>query len=281
VFVYCEPLPAQHWGTITRGSIHDRFAGSSLANNFTTDSDGGAGTLFTQSLVDDAVTLDSFGQGPHNRGLAQAFAGLKFGGNLAPALKAQAVLTGNISNQPPVNGVAVNDARARGTANASEIFQYIGAVPNILTLSYTLEGRLDDDSPGNTGTYISSQVAVFGESGYFFTSEITNLLDNGVFPKSFDFTSLQILDDTAGLIATRTANLSFRVDPGEIFYLFEQLDTAADRDSRAADAFGTLTAHFDRPELVRSLSVPEPNTLALFALGLAALTTARITGRTP
>ena len=233
------------WGVITRAAVRDAFSNSPLANNFTIDSDGGAGTLFTQSFVDDAVTLDSFGQGPHDRGLAQGFAALTLSGQQPPILKARAILTGNISNQPPVDGRPVNDAGARGTANASEIFQYIGAVPTVLTWSFTLEGRLVDpvdvDPEPNAATYIKAQVAVFPESGYFFTTEVVNLLDNGVFPKSFDFTSLQILDDTAGLVATRTANLSFGVVPGEIFYLFEQLDAQAFRDARAADAFGTLT----------------------------------------
>lgn len=64
--------------------------------------------------------------------------------------------------------------------------------------------------------------------------------------------------------------------PGEIFYLFEQLDTAAMRDAREADAFGTLTVQFDQPEFVRSLSVPEPSMVVLAALGLAAMVMANL-----
>jgi hypothetical protein len=273
-FVCSDSAPAQNWGTITRAAIRDAFINSSLANNFTVDGDGGAGVLFTQSLVDDAVKLDSFGQGPHDRGLAQGFAALSLNSRDPPILKARAILTGNISDQPPVGGVPVNDAAARGTASASEVFQYIGAVPTVLTWSFTMEGRLVDpigDPEPNAATYIKAQVAIFPEGGYFFTTEVVNLFDSGVFPKNADLISLQILHDTAGSIATRTANLSFGVTPGEIFYLFEQLDAQAFRDARAADAFGTLTVQFDQPDLVRSLSVPEPAALTLLTLGLTVL----------
>ena len=90
-------------------------------------------------------------------------------------------------------------------------------------------------------------------------------------PTASDLTTLQILDDTGGAMASRTATLSFSVTPGETFYVWERLDTSARLDARYADAFNTMTAAFDHPELVVAVNnVPEPGCLPLLLCGFAA-----------
>lgn len=65
----------------------------------------------------------------------------------------------------------------------------------------------------------------------------------------------------------QVADLTFPVVPDEIFCLWQKLETSAVRGTRSADAFSTMTSVFDQPNLVESLSFPEPATLGVLVLG--------------
>ena len=67
--------------------------------------------------------------------------------------------------------------------------------------------------------------------------------------------------------AFQIADLTFPVVPDEIFYLWQKLETSAVRGTRSADAFSTMMSVFDQPNLVESLSFPEPATLGVLAIG--------------
>ena len=174
-------------------------------------------------------------------------------------------------------------AHAFTGAFASDIFQYTGTTADpAFGLSFSLDG-LVSDLPGNFETYIVAQVAVFNLANYQFSSDFGTLVSEfGAVPKAYDLTTLQILDDTGGAMASRTVTLSFSVTPGEIFYVWERLDTSALRDTRYADAFNTMTSAFEHPELVVAVNnVPEPGSLVLVLCGFApfALSRARRGGR--
>lgn len=270
------------WGVQTVTGIGDIFL-SGGQNNFTFDGNGGVGVPVASSLVDDAVTRDFFGQGPHNRGVAEAFGGLKLTNNQVPVLKTRAVLTGNLSNQPPAFGSFVNGAVGEVGVFASEMFRYTGSVPTTLNLTFTLEGMVSD-TPDDVLTGIFGEAAVFHEGGYQFFADLGTLIfEFGATPKqsngveAVDTTSLVISGDTGGNKVTRTTTLAFDVQPNEVFYVWEKLDVFAVRGARSADAFSTMTAEFDQPGLVVALSVPEPASLMLIgAAGAWGLTRRRV-----
>lgn len=263
------------WGTQTSVSLGDMFP-SGGQNNFSFDADGPVdpvsgspegGAPVTHSLVDDATQLDSRGTGPWNRGVAEASAALQFGAVAAPAvLRARAVLTGNTSNQP-----GVTDASAFTEAFASDLFQYIGSSPTNLSITFTMTGSIANspaDPTFQTGLFAS--VAVFEPADYFFTSDLGALQFDIPHPvaKALDQNTLRT---TASGTSTLTTTLTFAVQPGEQFYVWQKLSAWAAGDARFADAFSTMTATFDQPNLVRSLAVPEPGTAALLSAGLVGL----------
>ena len=258
------PAKAQPlWGTETSVRVADVHTGSGQDNQ-TFASGGGPGIWGNQSLIDDAVSLDSFGNGPHDRGITQAYSSLRFNNGQVPALRARSILTGNTSGRAGVNGAVVG-----ASAFASELFQYVGVSPATLTLTFTLEGEVFDPVPEPLfdGTDIHAPVAVFETTNYDFIDDLSTLIfEQGAIPKALDDTTLVIEDDTNGAAIVLTTELAFDVEPDEQFYVWAELQTGAFRGTRFADAFGTLTAEFDQPDLVVPLSVPEPSTCALLLL---------------
>lgn len=242
------------YGVRTSVSISDVLSSGS-ENNPSFDFDGGPGTFLTASGVNDL------------RGTADSLAGLNFTSNQPPILRSRSVLSGAHTLLPGVVG-----AHATTLAFASGLFQYIGPTPGTLHLAFSLDG-LVSDLPADLLTYIVAQVAVFNLANYQFSSDYGTLVSEfHAVPKASDLTTLQILDDTGGAMASRTTTLSFSVTPGETFYVWERLDTSALRDARYADAFNTMTAAFDHPELVVAVNnVPEPGSLPLLVCGVAAL----------
>jgi uncharacterized protein (TIGR03382 family) len=266
------------WGTQTSVSLGDMFS-TGGQNNFSFDADGPVdpatslpegGAPAAHSLVDDSTQLDSRGTGPWNRGVAEASAALQSGPVAAPAtLRARAVLTGNTSNQ-----AGVSDAAAFTEAFASDLFEYTGSSPTNLSITFTLTGSVANffaDPTFQTGLFAS--VAVFESTNYFFSSDLGALRFNTVRPvlKAYDTNTLVRTTDTAGGTATLQKTLTFSVVPGEQFYVWQKLAAWAAGDARSADAFSTMTATFDQPGLVQSLSVPEPGTATLLAAGLLGL----------
>ena len=93
--------------------------------------------------------------------------------------------------------------------------------------------------------------------------------------KDYDDSALRRIDDTAGSTVTLQTTLTFGVAPGEQFYVWQKLAAWAVGGTRSADAYSTMTASFDQPELVRSLSVPEPALAVLLGAALLSLGSVR------
>jgi hypothetical protein len=271
-------VAAPVWGTLAVASLGDmRSTGGQ--NNFTivgsTDPADGEGVASSSASIDDSTMLDFRGTGPWNRAFVDASATISGGATATPAtLRARAVLTGNISNQ---SGVV--DAAATAMAFASEEFQYIGAAPGSLSITFTLTGSLDNspvDPFLQTGVFASA--VIFPSANYEFTTDHDHLVFNlGITPKAEDFVSTLVVTSGSGGAFTRSVTLTFSVTPGETFHVWQRLDTWAAGDDRFADAFSTLTSSFDQPHLVRSLSVPEPGiALLLGAAGLVAWRARRV-----
>lgn len=280
-------LAAPFWGTHTDVSLADMFPNGGQ-NNPTIRSDGPrdptsgepeGGALTSHSLIDDATTLDSRGTGPWNRGIAEASATIAGGSIPAPAtLRARAILTGNVSSQ-----AGVSDASAFSTAVASDLFQYVGAVPTNLSITFRMTGSLANSPADPTfQTVLAAAVAVFAEPNYRFETSLGSLRFEppAATAKAFDETTLRRTTDTGGNTISLQRTLNFAVQPGEQFYVWQRLAAWAAGDARAADAYSTLTATFDRPDLVQNLAiVPEPGTALLFGLGIALLAGRRGRGR--
>jgi hypothetical protein len=246
-----------HWGTQTVVSITDVGSGGGESNP-STDLKGGAGAFLAGSSANDL------------RGTGDAAATLQAVQNKVPILRSRSVLSGGVSGAPGVTG-----ARVTAGAFASEMFRYNGSVPTTLSLTFTLEGTVSD-LPADSLTRITSEVAIFNAANYAFSSSFDTLVfEMGATTKAFDRTTLRILDDTGGSLATRTTVLTFQVIPGEIFYLWETMETSARRDMRSSDAFNTMIAEFDRPELVTPGSVPEPGVLAYLLAASCLIATVR------
>jgi hypothetical protein len=262
------------WGTLADASLGDmRSTGGQ--NNFTfagsTDPADGEGVSSASASIDDSAQLDSRGTGPWSRGFVDASATLTGGAIPAPAiLRARAVLTGNVSDQS-----GVTDASGFATSFASDEFQYLGTSAGMLSITFTLTGRLDNSPSDPTfQTGVFGGVAVFPSANYVFTSDHDELVFTlGVTPKDEDWLdTLVVTTGNGSATFTRTTTLTFSVAPGEVFYVWQRLATWAAGDDRFADAYSTLTSSFDQPQLVRSLSVPEPAHAALLlaaGVGLA------------
>lgn len=269
---------APFWGTHTTVSVADMF-GNFGQNNVTVVDDGPrdpitnapvGGALTSHGLIDDSTTLDSRGTGPWDRALAEASATINGGPVPAPStLRARAILTGNVSDQP-----GVTDATAFSTAFASDLFQYTGNVPTNLSITFRMTGSLANNPGDPSGqTLLAAAVAVFADANYRFETSLDTLRFEGSTPpvtKAVDQSTLLRTLHTSGNTIALQRTLTFSVVPGEQFYVWQRLSAWAAGDARAADAYSTLTATFSQPDLVQNLAIiPEPGTGLLLGVGLA------------
>ncbi|QDU55972.1 hypothetical protein [Aeoliella mucimassa] len=272
----CWAQAPPKWGTQTFSSVGDIFAGGGQTN-FTFDTAGGAGIPIAESLLDDSVTTDFAGRGPWDRAYARSFTGLPFTRNVIAPMRAEARLTGNRSNVA-FAGELPAGAVAWSSAFVSDQFQYTGSQATTLSLTFELEGIVDDPvgtngSIANALTNIHASAAVFEDTpNYEFFDGIGTLLSElGATVLShnnapaYDLDTLLIENDTAGAKAMRTTTIDFDVVPGQTFYVWQTLRAEAAYGTRVADAFSTLTAEFSQPDLVERVGfvVPEPSGLLL------------------
>lgn len=271
------------WGARSISSLGDIRSGGGQTN-FTQDYGGGAGIPIAESGVDDSVTPDAFTGEIWDRGMTRGFTGLTFAGNQPNPMRAEAVLTGSRSGDFRFGSFPAGASAWTGVF-VSDLFVYTGSAPTTLSLSYQLDGLLADTGAYSTIadplTRIHAQVAVFEDTpSYMFMDGIgtllsevgATLLETGGVP-AMDLDTLLIDSDTNGQRVTRSTSVSFDVVPGQTFYVWQTLRASAAFGEREADAWGTLTASFDQPESVSSLSnVPEPSTvllmLALILMGI-------------
>lgn len=280
VLIHAQPVAADllQWGTNAYASISDilTFGGD---RNETIDGSrdlfAGALNASSHALLDDATTLDSFGNGPWNRGLAEASAELQFATNTIPELKARAILTGNTATQSS----SVSGARGFSQASAVELFQYTGTAPSTLTLTLTLDGIVQEHFDGSP-TGLLGLLGVFEENDDFrYATDRGTIIEFGgdakqdVTPGGTGgraFLNLAIARDTGGVRETVTGDVTIGVVPGEVFYVTTALSAQADDEDNFADAFGTLRATFDDPSvvIVHNVVIPEPATACLIGVGL-------------
>jgi hypothetical protein len=282
-----SPAWAQLWGVRGSSSIGDIRSGGGQSN-FSFDASGGAGIPIAEVMIDDAVTSDSQGRGPWDRGTTHGFAGLAFAANRPPSLLAEAILTGNRSNVFEFGSLPAGAVAGAGMF-ASDLFQYTGPAPATLSLTITLEGVVSDPAGNviaNPLTFLDANIAVFADTTHYaFVSDVSTLvaefgatLKQHAGTDAVDLTTLKIDDDTGGATAMRQTTLMFDVVPGETFYVHQTLSASAAFGTRLADAFSTLSGEFDQPQFVRSLStpVPEPASIVLLVLGAMGLCVRRL-----
>ncbi len=256
------------WGTNAYASISDILLSGGDRNETldgTRNPFAGVMASSSHALVNDAVTLDSFGNGPWDRGVAEASAALQFAMNEIPELKAKVILTGNTATQPS----SVLGARGFARASAVELFQYTGATASTLTLTLTLEGTVQE-SFDTSSTGLFGSLGVFEENDNFAYANDTGTIREFRGAPKQDVTpggtggsailNLSIPLDTNGLEETVTGDVTISVVPGEIFYVFTGLSADATFGNNFADAFGTLRATFDDPSVVtiHNVIIPEP-----------------------
>ena len=219
--------------------------------------------------------------------LSRSFTGLPFTRNVIAPMRAQSILTGNRSTQSFLGDLPAG-AVATADAFISDQFQYTGSQAMTMSLTWNMEGIVDDpvgigSEVANGLTQIRAAAAIFEDTPqYRFLDDVPTLVaelgatlkqSNGVDAVDL-FQTLLIEDDTNGQIAQRSLTLNFDVNPGETFYIWQNLRTSAAFGTRQADAFGTMTGEFSHPELVSRIGiVPEPGSLMVLSmLGLGIVT---------
>ncbi len=187
----------------------------------------------------------------------------------------EAILTGATTNTSV-------DATSIAETFSSELFKYTGTTSTTLQIKFTLTGKLNDPITGssatdgtNQQTGIGADVGVFTPENFEYFDdfgtllfEFPTVLESSDGTDAVDTSTLLIDDDTAGQTEMRMVTLSFDVDPGDEFYVVQQMFASAWRGGRDAESFNSLTSEFISGGTdVVNLSVPEPATAALLALG--------------
>lgn len=226
------------------------FWAPSYWTDFALDSDGGVAVESAYSDIADA------------RGNAKASAELLAGGGITPTLKAEAYHT----SEPSLDG-------AYGSAFAIEAYQYNGLATLDLTLTGTLTGDLYKPSGSDDATGISAQIYIFKERNFYYCGDIGTLLGEYLAVSKGDF-SLGINETVTG--GVDADSMTFTVDPGEIFYLWAELNTYGLWDNAYADAFSTLTLDFDQDgdlqaHALGNPAVPIPSAILMIGPALLAL----------
>lgn len=264
---------APHAGAETWGSVSDLRVGGGQDNG-TFAFHGGVGTNASAFLVDDAVETDFFGNGPHNRGLAQAAVTLLTGAPTVPQpqiLRAKSVLTGITSGRPDIVGAGAN-----ASARAVQRYRYTGGAP--LQLTFNLTATVHDPNPPQYSdqTWVVANVSLWATPNFMY-GDTWSQFEFGATPlplvgggDAFDAgTTLTVYDDTGGSPVLKSRIFDVNVPPGTEFYLLQELYTSAREGDRVADGFSTLTAAVTGGNVF--VVVPEPMTAGLLALAGALL----------
>lgn len=198
-----------------------------------------------------------------------------------PVLSGHASTTGEKPEFPANN--AYIGANAMGGGESSLAFKYLGTDPATLKIVFDLSAVIQEPlvaGPGETGdAYAQAQVGVFRREGYQYLPSLLQILDdtNSV-PLATSAGALFLTDETYGLDQHDFESLSFGVEPGDEFVVFERLQSFALTSVRSVDA--KLKAVFSPvygqavPNGVDSLIVaivPEPGTGWLCVVGLLGL----------
>ena len=265
------------FGAQTSANISDVYPNGGVTNGVF-EFDGGDGQF--GSMVDILATdLDGTGFGPFNRGTAFANALVNpFGNNLAvpPLLRGEARLTGNTGNRPFAGEFPVA-ATGNTRSGALDVFQYVGAVPTTLTLTYAVDASVSGGSFLGNPTFAFARAAVLNDQVSFFDTSIDTLaFESGASLLSsggVDADGTVVIFDTGGMLVQQTISLPFDVVPGQVFYVVVNLGTSVAGGTNFVDASHTVTGSFDHPELILPLSIPTPGATAL--VGLAGLVAVR------
>ena len=266
------PVEIPQWGANTLDiGIGDNNNGSAARFNTTFVGYGfGPGFLVASDEVDDSTTLDTNSLGPWDRGLARSYVEIDPSTGNPAVHKNEAILTGNSSN-------IANQAAGYAETFSSELFQYTGATPTTLSLTFVLEGILKDPVTGdssyeNSNTQIGADVAVFVPDGFEYFEDLGTLifefgatLESSGGNDAVDSSTLLIDDDTNGLLEQRQTTLLFDVNPGDAFYVVQTMYVEAVGDDRVADGYNSLTSFFNNPNVVNVS--PEPASLMLLGVG--------------
>jgi len=220
--------------------------------DFGTQTDGGFGqTLAAVDFSSDEVSYDAI----------SIFNGPK----ALPHLRARA--SAGIKVEPATPSTFFHAAGS--TARSTQQYTYTGTKPSTYTLEYAVNGQV----AGGILAEIAGGFTVFG-SGFNPNQEV-----NPVLGFVFD----HVNGDGGEKQVHFIGDVTFKVNPGEDFFVQATLDTFVDSRSQQlaadADAFHTFDMTFtqgDTSLLIPAAttpgsSVPEPVTTTLFGIGLAAV----------
>jgi hypothetical protein len=196
-----------------------------------------------------------------------------------PQLKAAAAAT--ITHEPLFDGIGTYEYSASASAEAIQMFTYLGAVPEDYTVAFTLDGVVSGDSLESVSSLLAIYSLMEGAEPDFLGSESSALSQEALTSQSVKVTDFA----TSGTFPfERTGAVTFTAMPGGVYYLQARLSAVAGTSFTSgpgyADASHTFSTTFTAgntawltPALrsVDAVDVPEPAMLTLAALCGAAM----------